>query len=60
MQKAGKNSNRRESLMSPTMQAPHGSVKMPQLQPSRGSIPGNMRPHALTISMYSHGNLIII
>lgn len=56
MQKTGKASNRRESLMSPTMQGAHCSVKMPQLQPQRASIPGNMRPHTASISMYSHGN----
>lgn len=42
----------RDLTMSPTM---HTSVKMPQLQPSRGSLPGNMQPHT-SISMYSHGN----
>lgn len=46
---------RRDLTMSPTMQGPHTSVKMPQLQPQRPSIPGNMQPHA-AISMYSHGN----
>lgn len=45
----------RDSTMSPTMQGAHTSVKMPQLQPSRGSLPGNMQPHT-SISMYSHGN----
>lgn len=47
---------RRDSAMSPTMQG-HSSVKMPQLQPQRGSLPGNMQhPHTTSISMYSHGN----
>lgn len=45
----------RDLTMSPTMQGPHSSVKMPQLQPQRGSLPGNMQPHT-SISMYSHGN----
>lgn len=46
---------RRDWIMSPTMQGQHSTVKMPQLQPQRGSLPGNMQPHA-AISMYSHGN----
>lgn len=48
---------RRDSAMSPTMQGQHSTVKMPQLQPQRGSLPGNMQhPHTTSISMYSHGN----
>lgn len=50
-----KTQKQRDLTMSPTMQGPHTSVKMPQLQPQRASIPGNMQPHT-SISMYSHGN----
>ncbi|XP_031620046.1 band 7 protein AGAP004871 isoform X1 [Contarinia nasturtii] len=48
---------RRDSIMSPTMQGPQSSsvsVKMPQLQPQRGSLPGNMQPNTISLSMYSH------
>lgn len=42
--------------MSPTMQAAHSSVKMPQITPQRGSIPGHhTRQHNASISMYSYG-----
>lgn len=48
---------RRDSAMSPTMQGPHTSVKMPQLQPQRGSLPGSTpHPQTTSVSMYSHGN----
>lgn len=53
MYNQSKQQKRRDQTMSPTMQGPHTSVKMPQLQPQRPSIPGNMQPHA-AISMYSH------
>lgn len=49
----------RDLTMSPTMQGPHTSVKMPQLQPQRGSLPGNMQPHAsISMTMYSQGNYV--
>lgn len=46
----------RESIMSPTMQAAHSSVKMPQITPQSGSIPAaHTRQHNASISMYSYG-----
>lgn len=57
MHNSSKIQKRRDSAMSPTMQGHSSvSVKMPQLQPQRGSLPGNMQPHTTSVSMYSHGN----
>lgn len=44
--------------MSPTMQGPHTSLKMPQLQPQRGSIGGVRRPETPSASMYIEGKII--
>lgn len=42
--------------MAPTMQGPHTSIKMPQLQQHRGSEQGKRPETASGSSMYSQGN----